>query len=177
MIRTASILQRRYARFVILLWLTLYVLTADVSSQQPKPDFTGTWNLNVKSSKQGVIHGSDVLEIKHSGTLVKIRYHPSEDQTMRSYVIDGKEQLAHFATDGVTMAKTYWDGDTLVIESNHHDNNRGFAADTSLNFRYTLSADQKTLFVIAQGMRGPFSGRRAELIYERQAAAVGARAK
>jgi hypothetical protein len=171
MIRTAS--PRRFSKIVMLLWLALYVLAAtEVFCQQPKPDFTGMWKLNVKSSKQGVIHGSDVLEINHSGTLLKIQYRPSEDQTTRSYIIDGKERLASFATDGVTMAKTHWDGDTLVIESNHHDNNRGFAADTSLNFRYTLSADQKTLVVIVQGMRGPVSGSRAELIYERQATVV-----
>jgi len=91
---------------------------------------------------------------------------------MRSYVIDGKERLADFAADSVTMAKTYWEGDTLVIESNNHDNNRGFAADTSLNSRYTLSADQKILAVVVRGVKGPVSGSRAELIYERQAPAA-----
>src|SRR5271163_3738387 len=123
MICTAFAFPPRYSRITILLWLSLYALAAEAFPQQPKPDLTGTWKLNVKSSKQGAIHGSDVLDIQHSGTLLKIRFLRSEGQTMRSYVIDGKERLADFAADSVTMAKTYWEGDTLVIESNNHDNN------------------------------------------------------
>lgn len=147
-------------------------------SQQPKPDLTGIWKLNVKSSKQGAIHGSDVLEIKQSGTLLKIRYRSSERNTMNSYVLGGKEQLANFASDGTTMAKTYWDGDTLVIESHHHDNNRSFVADTFIEFRYTLSENRKTLIAIAQGMLGSAGRQRAELIYENQVpAAEGVPAK
>src|SRR6266404_1974616 len=129
---TRFALPRTCSRIVILLWLAPYLLVAEGPSKQPMPDLTGTWKLNAKSSKQGAIHGSEMLEIKHSGTVLKIRHrNPSGDNTY-SYVIDGKEGVAKFATDGVTTAKTYWEGDTLIIESHHHDNNRSFVQDIFL---------------------------------------------
>ena len=65
------------------------------------------------------------------------------------------------------MAKTYWEGNTLVVESHHHDNNRSFVADTYFNYRYSLSADQRGLLVTVRGIRTPVGDLRAELVYQR----------
>lgn len=158
---------RSYIRICALLSLVGCFLATEGLPQQLTSDWTGTRKLNAKASKQGAVHGSDLLEIKQSGTHLKVRHRGPSWDRINSYVIDGKEHLANFASDGTTTAKTYWDGDTLVIETHNHDNNRGFLTDTFFKFRYTLSADKKTLLVAVQGMRLPFEGPAAELVYEK----------
>ena len=55
-------------------------------------------------------------------------------------MIDGKERVANRSTeDGVTRAKAYWDGDTLVIQK-QQETDRGQVA---FVVRYTLSQDGK----------------------------------
>lgn len=156
-------------RIAVPLWLTFVVLVGDGRSQQAVPDLSGTWKLNAKASKQGAVHGSQVMEIIQTGSDLKIRHQSaSGDRKTFSYVIDGKESLANFGADGTTTAKTHWDGAALLIESHHHDNSRSFAADTFFNYRYSLSADQENLVVDVQGMRPPVRDLRAELVYQRQ---------
>jgi hypothetical protein len=162
-------LPRRRARIVALFWLVLCLVTSEGLSQQAKPDLNGTWRLNVKDSKQGAIRGSEVLEIKQSGSVINMRHrYALGDSRVFSYTSDGKQHSANFTNDGVTMAKTHWEGDTLVVENHHHDNNRSFVADTDFNYRYSLSADQRSLVVTVRGIRPPVSDLHAELVYQRQ---------
>jgi hypothetical protein len=162
-------LPRKGARFAVFSWLAICLVTTAGLSQQAAPDLSGTWKLNVKDSKQGAIRGSVVLEIKQSGSVLNMRHrYASGDNRVFSYTVDGKEHVADFTKDGVTMAKTYWEGDTLVVENHNHDNNRSFVADTYFNCRYSLSADQKSLVVSMRGMRPPVSDLHAELVYQRQ---------
>jgi hypothetical protein len=131
---------------------------------------SGEWKLNAKTSKQGAIRGSQLLEIEQSGNVVKMGHQQAakDKKLLSSIVIDGKEHLFRYAMDDLTMAKAYWEGNTLVIENHHHDNNRSFVEDTYFKYRYALSADQKNLVVAVQGMRPPVSDLRAELVYERR---------
>jgi hypothetical protein len=156
--------------FILVSSLVVCILPTEGFCQQSTPDLSGEWKLNAKTSKQGAIRGSELLEIEQSGNVVKMGHrHAAKDKKwLSSLVIDGKEHLLSYAMDDRTMAKAYWEGDTLVIENHRHDNNRSFLEDTYFKYRYALSADQKNLVVTVQGMRPPVSDLRAEFVYERR---------
>ena len=70
------------------------------------------------------------------------------------YITDGKEHVANRSpVDGETLAKTYWDGDTLVIEKRQE---LGPGGSKSL-VRYTLSQDGKSLEVTYHVYKSSFS--------------------
>jgi hypothetical protein len=134
-----------------------------VSAQQAKPNLTGTWKLNRSKSIPAPKHGSggDFYKIKHSEPRLEMVHGETY-----SYVIDGKERVANRSTqDGVTRAKAYWVGDTLVIEK-HQETRRG---EVDFVVRYTLSQDGKSLAVTHHVDRSWFSGAFDEsLNYEKQ---------
>jgi hypothetical protein len=156
--------------FMLVSLLVVCILPTKGFSQQPTPDLSGEWKLNAKASRQGAIRGSELLQIEVSGNAVKMGHpHGAKDKKwLSSLVIDGKEHLLTYAMDDRTMAKAYWEGETLVIENHHHDNNRTFVEDIYFKYRYALSADPKNLIVTVEGMRPPVAGLRADLVYERQ---------
>ena len=66
------------------------------SAQQTEPNLSGTWKLNLRKSKLGPQHGygGDTQKIKHSGSRLEITYGFNQHY---SYLIDGKERIAHMA--------------------------------------------------------------------------------
>lgn len=156
--------------FIVVSSLLVCILPTEGVSQQSTTDLSGEWRLNAKASRQGAIRGSELLEMEVSSDVVKMGYQKGakDKKWLSSLVIDGKEHLLTCAMNDRTMAKAYWEGDTLVIENHHHDNNRTFLEDTYFKYRYALSADQKSLVVTVEGMRPPVAGLRADLVYEKQ---------
>jgi hypothetical protein len=133
-------------------------------AQQVRPNLTGTWKLNLSKSKLAPEHPprADRYKIKHLEPRLEM-VHGSD--TYR-YITDGKEHVANRSpVDGETLAKTYWDGDTLVIEKRQEIGPGG----SSWVSRYTLSQDGKSLAVTHHVNQSSFSAAFDEsLTYEKQ---------
>ncbi len=137
-------------------------LVTHVSAQQTKPDLTGTWKLNLSESRLAAqrLRESDLYRIKHLEPRLEMVH---ESETYR-YVTDGKERVANTSQLGVTRAKAYWDGDTMVIEK-HQDIGGG----ANWICRYTLSQDGKSLLVTEHVSKSSFGAAFEEsLTYEKQ---------
>ena len=131
---------------VVSLAFLLCSVAIHVSAQQTKPDLSGTWKLKPSKSKLDVDHPvvPDKCKINHSEPrLVMVYTFPVSSETY-SYMTDGEERVVNSSSqNGVTRAKAFWDGDTLVIEG------RNDRARVSWIDRYTLSQDGRNL-VVAQ---------------------------
>ena len=152
----------RIAFIVLAFWLS--VVATPVSAQQTKPNLTGTWKLNLTKSKLAPLHraGSDRYKIKHSEPRLEVEHTFDGRSETSSYVTDGKEHTSNSSwQDGETRAKTYWDGDTLVMER--------LRLGSSWTSRYMLSEDGKSLVVNHHVYKSSFSGAFDEsLTYEKQ---------
>jgi len=135
-----------------------------LSAQQVRPNLSGTWKLNLSKSKLAPQRpfGGDSYKIKHLEPQLEMVH---GGNTYR-YVTDGKQHVANVSPgEGETLAKTYWDGDTLVIEKRQEIGQGG----SSWVSRYTLSQDGKSLTVTHHVNRSSFSAAFDEsLTYEKQ---------
>lgn len=113
---------------------------------QAKPNFSGEWKLNAEKSDFGPMPAPDKMSMKidHKDPALNVstsQSGPNGDMTMDAkYNTDGSETTNSF---GPMEAKSTckWDGDALVV--NTKLNAQG--ADITINGKWTLSADGKTL--------------------------------
>jgi hypothetical protein len=137
--------------------LAAVVVVAGVGFAQAKPDFSGTWKLNVAKSDFGPVPGptAQTDAIQQSGQTLKINVTVEGDQGKMQYTevltTDGKEvaiapdsPVAHPAPE-VTMqtVSAAWDGATLNVSQKL---TYGGDPVTGVS-HYTLSADGKVLTV------------------------------
>jgi hypothetical protein len=136
-----------------------------VLAQDARPNFTGTWKLNLNKSKliERPVSGNHLYKIKH----VEPRLEIMHDGDTYHYIADRKVHVAFRGLWDVDllMAKTYWEGKTLVIETSQEVGPGG----TRWVSRYTLSDDGNTLAVTYHVNQSKFRGAFDEfLIYEKQ---------
>lgn len=136
-----------------------------VPAQEVRPNLSGTWKLNLSKSKLVRQHapGDVFYKIKH----VERRLEIVHQGDTYHYITDGK---VHVAYRGVLdaellMVKTYWDGETLVIETSQEIGPGGIRWVS----RYRLSEDGNSLAVTCHVNQSKFRGAFDEsLIYEKQ---------
>jgi hypothetical protein len=129
---------------LILAALVASTLTAAPSTAADKPNFSGSWTMNVARSSFGPLPPPDSItrKIAHEEPSIAI----DEEQLTpfgvtkanRKYTTDGKETT--FESQGAQVAtNAVWNGEVLVVTSN--------VTQAGLQFvdRMTLSADGKTL--------------------------------
>jgi hypothetical protein len=125
---------------------------------------SGTWKLNLSKSKLAWPHPPQGhrYKIKHSEPRLEMVH---EGETYH-YITDGKQHVANrSSTEGETLAKTYWDGDTVVTEKSQEF---GLGVSKWVS-RYTLSQDGKSLAITHHVSRSSFSEAFDEsLTYEKQ---------
>lgn len=145
---------------VLLLALSLIVAVAPAASSQqqapasqPRPDFTGTWKLNLDRSDYGDLQGpetrTDVIEVHGD----RITEHVSAEGRHRP-----QQYTMSFATDGtpgmlspgarmgmitILGISAIWDKSSLILTQSLQVQ----GAPLSVINRYTLSADAKTLTI------------------------------
>jgi len=131
-----------------------------VSAQQTKPDLSGTWKLKASKSKLDEHrYHSDERRIRHSEPRLVIVYTLPVSSETYSYVTDGEERVVNSSQqNGVTRAKAYWDGDTLVIEGRNDRLGGSWVA------HYTLSQDGRSLVVAQHFNKSSFSPAFDELL-------------
>jgi hypothetical protein len=131
-------------RFVVGACLT--VLTAGAGFAQSKPDFSGTWKLNVAKSDFGPLPAptSRVDVIQHADPSLKDSVTADTAQGKQeytaTYTTDAKEVVNKIGPREV-KSTVAWEGNTLVVNSKTSFNDN----DITVKSVWSLSADSKTL--------------------------------
>ncbi|MGI8745003.1 MAG: hypothetical protein ACR2NN_21020 [Bryobacteraceae bacterium] len=141
--------------------------TAAKISGGPKPNFSGTWKLNVAKSDFGVIPGpesrTDIID--HNDPSLKIATKEDGPQGKRDYVMvlttDGKENVNNPGIE-IKSAST-WEGPALVTNTKLKFQENDIAIKNVM----TLSDDGKTLTVNAH-LSGPMGEADQKFVYEKQ---------
>ncbi len=116
---------------------------------QAKPNFSGTWKVNVAKSDFGAIPAPDSRtdKIVHEDPDLKDTMTQSgqmgEVTAELKYSTDGKETTNAIRGNEV-KSTAKWDGDELTIAGKGSFN----GSDVTLNDRWSLSADGKTLTIV-----------------------------
>lgn len=132
----------------ILLIAFLIALPVVSAYAQQKPDFSGTWKLNVAKSDFGALPGPD------SRTDVITHKEPSMTDAVTAEGAQGKQEYTvKYTTDGkevtnqigpIAIKSTMkWDGSSLATSSKFVYND----TDVNLQATWALSADGKTLVI------------------------------
>ena len=109
-----------------------------------KPNFTGTWKLNVETSDFGPMPRLEkgTMTIDHSEPNVQFSNDatgPRGQQTTKfKYMTDGSE-VSNTNGSSEMKSKAKWDGDVLTIETKGNFNGN----DVTLNDKWSLSGDGK----------------------------------
>jgi len=128
--------------------VTALFVTAFATSMiaQSKPNFSGTWKLNLAKSDFGPLPAPDSRTdvIDHNDPTMKINTTQSGGQgdmtATLTYTTDGKEATNQIATREIKSTAT-WQGGTLVVNSKLMFND----AEVTIKSVWTLSEDGKTL--------------------------------
>lgn len=130
--------------------LVCFAAVAFAAPLAAKPNFSGTWTLNVAKSDFGLLPGptsrTDVIEHNDPAFKDTVKQDgPQGAQTLTlSYTTDGKE--ATNDQGPMTVKSTLsWDGDNLVVDSKTNVQGN----DVTIKQVWTLSADGNTLTVNA----------------------------
>jgi hypothetical protein len=133
----------------ILLGFTLALLSSVAVAQQ-KPDFSGTWKLNVAKSDFGALPGpdsrTDVITHKEPSLTDEVTSEGAQgkQQYTVKYTTDGKEATNQIGGREVKSALK-WEASTLLIDSKLLYNE----TEVNAQFKWSLSADGKTLTINA----------------------------
>ena len=144
-----------------------------VSAQQ-KPDFSGTWKLNVSKSDFGVLGGpdsrTDVITHKEPSISAKVTAEGArgKQEFTLNYTTDGKEAVNKMG-DREIKSTLKWAGTSLVINSKFVYND----ADVVAEANWSLSADGKTL-TINQHFSSSLGEADQKIVLEKQEAAAPA---
>lgn len=149
--------------------IAILALSALCALGQGKPDFTGTWRMNIEKSsfdKQGPPKGATVLKVEHKEPkLAETIFHEPEPKAMGTmeYTTDGSEGSVT-AMGNKMKATAKWDGAELVIVTwgSFGPN------EMRLTDRWQLSGDGRTLTMLRkyEGQGGPQD---QKLVFERAA--------
>ncbi|MGI9066733.1 MAG: hypothetical protein ACR2HX_10050 [Pyrinomonadaceae bacterium] len=154
---------RRLLSITFLLALSI----ASVFAQQ-RPDFSGTWKLNVAWSDFGILGGPN------SRTDVIIHKGRSLSNSITADSVQGRQEFKmNYTTDGKQAVNKMgpleikstlkWVGNSLVISSRFIVNN----ADISSEATWTLSPDGKTLTTSTR-FKGSLGDSSQKLVFEKQ---------
>ncbi len=156
---------------VIVAALAAVALAASLAAQS-KPDFSGTWKLNVGKSDYGVLPPSnsrtDVID--HKDPALKVSVSDDGAQGQQNYTLalttDGKEALNH--PGGLDMKNVAtWQGNNLVVNTKLQFQGN----DVSIKSTWTLSDDGKTLTQSAH-LESPMGETDQKFIFEKQETAA-----
>lgn len=135
---------------------------------QSRPNFTGTWKLNVdKSDVEGFSPQSFVLEIVHKEPHVRsiaaITQEGKEAKSEVNFTTDGKDTV-NKTPDGEGTDKARWEGNVLVRDTQGKLSN---GLSLTQRDKYTLSEDGKTM-TIARHYATEISEGNLRFVFEKQ---------
>ena len=162
----------RKAMFATLALAALAVTAA----AQSKPNFSGTWKLNVAKSDFGPIPGPDSRTdvIVHSDPSIKDSVTAEGQQGKQDYAInyttDGKEVVNKVGPREI-KSTAVWEGSTLVVNSKLSFNDN----DITIKAVWTLSEDGKTLTQNVH-LNSPMGEADQKVVFEKQGEGAAATA-
>ena len=145
-----------------------------VAAQQ-KPDFSGTWKLNVAKSDFGALPGpqsrTDVITHKDPSLSdsVTVESEEGKQQYTANYTTDGKEATNKIGTRDVKTA-VKWSGSSLALSSKFTYEGADVAGEST----WSLSADGKVL-TISIHYASSIGETDQKLVYEKQESATPAK--
>jgi hypothetical protein len=152
--------------------LAVAALVASLSVQQSlaqaKPNFAGTWKMNVeKSDPMGGGGGGGMMSapitITQTDTELTIERTVGDQVRKSTYYLDGRESTNPGFRGGESKSKARWEGDALVIETTSM---MGENLVTSKTVR-TLSADGKMMTEVST-RPGPSGETTRKTVYDKQ---------
>jgi hypothetical protein len=165
-------MKRMIIATILILALSSLALSARLIGQDTKPaakpNFTGTWKLNVEKSDFGPTPApqSMVDKVDHQESSLKIistRVDGGTESTANlSLTTDGKEGT-NTVHGSEVRSKLKWDGAALLIDSSISVDGNAL----SLKDKWTLSQDGKTLTILRH-YAGPEGEANATYVLERQ---------
>ena len=138
---------------------------------QPKPDFSGTWKMNVAKSDFGALPGpssrTDVITHKEPSLTDDVTAEGAQgkQQYTVKYTTDAKEVTNQMGPREVKSTMK-WEGNNLVINSKFSYNDSEVTAQSN----WALSADGKTLTINVH-YASPMGETDQKIVYEKQESA------
>ncbi len=144
----------------------LIVTSAWIAFAQSKPDFSGTWKLNIAKSNFGALPAPDsaTLKIEHNDPAFKMISVTVTSSGERSYELafttDGKE-CTNWVGNVEVKSVLRWEGTTLVME------HKAAGGEVTLKDQWVLSEDGKTL-TLTRHWSGSQGETTQTLVHEKQ---------
>jgi len=126
----------------------LVLLTVAFGMAQAKPNFSGTWKVNMAKSDFGALPAPDSRTDKIMHEDPDLKVHVAQISQMGEinydavYTTDGKEST-NSINGNVFKSTVKWDGDDLSLDTKGSFNGN----DVTIKDRWTLSEDGKTITV------------------------------
>ena len=133
-----------------------------------KPNFSGTWKVNVAQSDFGAIPGPDSRTDKITHQDPDLKVHVNQSGQMgemtydAAYTTDGKE-CTNNVNGNVFKSTVKWDGDGLSLETKGSFNGNEFTAKD----RWALSEDGKTM-TVQRHLASAMGETDQKLVFEKQ---------
>jgi hypothetical protein len=148
--------------------LALLTLVFGMAHAQAKPNFSGTWKVNVAKSEFGAMPAPDnrTDQVTHAEPDLKV--HVTQGSQMgdmnydAAYTTDGKEST-NTANGNVFKSTVKWDGDDLSIDTKGSFNGTEFTAKD----RWTLAEDGKTM-TVQRHLASAMGETDQKIVYEKQ---------
>lgn len=155
--------------------IALLAFTAALNAQN-KPNYSGTWKLNLEKSDFGVLppSGGRTDVVDHQDPNLKVSISDAAAQGQQDYTLllttDGKEAINK--PGGLEMKSVAaWEADTLVVNTKLQFQ----GSDVSIKTKWTLSPDGKTLTESAH-LESAMGETDQKLVFEKQDGAAAATA-
>jgi hypothetical protein len=110
--------QRMLTRYLAVFLLTLAPLLL-LGQASSTPDFSGTWILNLQKSQLAKDSKITVeaITITNSGPSIQFRVTINGEDSMQTFIVDGKEHLVNETQTGKTVEKAAWKKSVLTTET------------------------------------------------------------
>jgi len=132
-----------------------------------KPNFSGTWKLNLTKSQLGPMapdSRTDVIDHKDPAIRESVNSSSSQGdfQMETAYTTDGKEAKNTIMGSDFTT-KAHWEGNALIVDTKGTTDN----GDVTIHGKYELSDDGKTL-TKSDHISGGFGEADEKLVFDKQ---------
>jgi hypothetical protein len=174
----ATMEYKEMIRKLISLSVLIFALPLVSVLAQQKPDYSGTWKLNVAKSEFGAFPGptsrTDVIAQKEPVITSNVTTDGSQGKLAytANYSTDGKETTNSIG-EFVSKSTARWDGDKLIINSKLKIND----ADIEVVATWVLAADGKTLTLSSHISAGAMGETDQKLTFEKQDSSAAPAAK
>ncbi len=147
--------------------LSALLIAVAVFADDAKPNFSGTWKMNVARSQPGAMapdSRTDIIDHKDPAIKESISASSSQGdwQMEISYTTDGKD-AKNTIMGGDFTTKAHWEGNALIVDTKGSTDN----GDMTVHGKYELSDDGKTLTKTTH-ISGGFGENDEKLVFDKQ---------